>query len=287
MDVPASFAEALSLQIAGANAAAVLVWVPGLVFLLFSRAARPYRSLGIVFLTLLVVILFSGQRRGDRIAGVYPIVWAAGAAFWDQLRGRWRTPARWALPVLLLASGALAVPVALPLLPPPAAVRYLAALGQDPEIEAADAGHGIPLYLMGRLEWERVAAEVVTALRALPPEERERAVVLAPHWGYASVVDYYGRDRGLPPVVSPHNAYYFWRRDAAGRDVVISLAIESDVLARYFAETRQIGMFRCEYCASWRPDLPIFVSYGPTRPLEELLTDWRYFGIEPAPDLRR
>jgi hypothetical protein len=86
-------------------------------------------------------------------------------------------------------------------------------------------------------------------------------------------------------VVSPHNIYAFWREDAAGRDVVLSLAIPQETLARHFRETRRLHVFRCHYCASWRPDLPISVSYGPPKPLPDLLWDWRHFGLEAAPAL--
>ena len=287
IDLPATLLQALELQVLGANPATVLVWVPGVLFLLFSRRVRAYRPLAIAFLTLFVVILLSGQRRADRIAGIYPIVLAAGATFWDQWRGRGHTGVRIALTGLVLAFGALVVPAILPIMPPQAVGEYFEALGEKPEIETSDVGQAIPLFLIGRLEWERFADEVMDAWQALPPGQQERAVVLAPHWVFASVVQYYGRDRELPPVVAPHNAYWFWREDAAGRDVVLSVAIPSDVLSRYFAETHEVSVFRCEYCASFRPDLPIVLATGPVRPLEELLSDWRHFSIESSPHLRR
>jgi hypothetical protein len=95
------------------------------------------------------------------------------------------------------------------------------------------------------------------------------------------------RQRALPPVVAPHNAYYFWRQDAVGRDVVVSTAIGSETLARHFATTRVLDVFRCQYCVSLRSDMPISVSYGPSRPLGELLAEWRHFGLDPAPALHK
>jgi len=59
------------------------------------------------------------------------------------------------------------------------------------------------------------------------------------------------------------------------------------VLARSFAETRELGVFRCQYCTSFRPDLPIVLARGPVRPLEALLSEWRHFSIEATPHLRR
>jgi hypothetical protein len=286
-DLPATPMEALELQVLGANPANVLVWVPGALFLLLSRRVRSYRPLAIAFLALFAVILLSGHRRADRIAGIYPVVLAGGAACWDGWRGRGHTAVRVALTGLLLAFGALVVPATLPILSPQATARYLEALGEKPDIETADVGQAIPLYLAGRLDWERFADEVIGAWEALPAAERRRAVILAPHWVFASVVQYYGRDRGLPPVVAPHNAYWFWRQDAAGRDVALAVAIPADVRSRYFGETSEVGIFRCEYCPSFRPDLPIVLATRPVRPLARLLSEWRTFSIEASPPLRR
>jgi len=52
------------------------------------------------------------------------------------------------------------------------------------------------------------------------------------------------------------------------------------------AYLRDLGVFRCEYCAVFRPDLPIRVSTAPARPIEVLLAEWRDFGILPAKTLR-
>lgn len=285
-DLPATLLEALELQVLGANPANVLVWVPGVLFLLFARRARAYRPLAITFLALFAVILLSGQRRADRLAGIYPVVLAAGATFWDQWRGRGHTAVRVVLTGVLLLVGALAALGTLPLLSPQAVERFFEALGDKPEIETADVGQPIPAYLAGRLWWEPFAEEVIEAWEALPPEDKGRGVVLAPHWVFASVVQYHGRNRNLPAVVAPHNAYWFWREDAVGSDVVLAVAIPADVLSRYFAETRELGVFHCEYCTAFSTDLPIVLARGPVRPLEQLLSEWRYFSIEASPHLR-
>jgi hypothetical protein len=285
LNLPTTVGEALFLQLAGMNPANALLWAPGAAFLLFSRSARPYRPLGIAFLVLWVVILVSGQRRGDRIAGVYPLALAAGAAYWDGWRGRGQTALRWAVPASMLALGVLLLPATLPVLPPERMSSYFEMLGEDPEIEAVDVGQRIPVHLMGRLGWERFVDEVLAALALLSPDERERAVILVPHWVYGSVLEYYGRERELPPVISPHNAYFFWRAEGAGRDVVVTVASEVEVLEEYFAAIRSLGLYRCEYCPEWRPDLPILASYRPVRPLEDLLIEWRTSSIRAAPQL--
>ena len=287
VDLPATVLEALELQILGANPANVLVWLPGVLFLLLSQRARPYRPLALVFLTLFAVILLSGQRRADRIAGIYPVALAAGAACWDQWRGRGQRAARIGLVGALLVFGALVLPASVPILSPRAAEKYFEAIGETPEIETSDVGRALPLYFAGRLWSEGFVDQVAEAWETLPPDERERAVLLAPHWVYAAALEYHGRERGFPPVVAPHNAYWFWRHEAAGRDVVLAVAVPADVLARYFTATRELGVFHCQYCASFQPDLPIVLASGPVRPLETLLSEWRHFSIEATPHLRR
>ena len=282
-DLPATFLEALAIQLKGASP--MLLWGPGALYLLFSRRVRSYRPLAIAFLVLLAVILFSGHRRADRIAGIYPLLTAAGATVWDQWRGRWSGAVRVALVVLVLLLGALIVPATLPVLPPQTAAAYFRALDQKPEIEKIDVGQAIPLFLLGRLEWERFTDEVMAKWDGLTPEERTRSVILVPHWVYASVIEYYARHRDHPPIVAPHNAYWFWRQEGAGRDVVLSVGVDPQVLSRYFATTRPLGILRCAHCALFRPDLPIHVSAGPVRPVVELLTEWRYFSIEAVPSL--
>lgn len=286
LDVPTGVGEALAFQLKAGNPVAALVWAPGAAFLLLARRARPYRPLGVAFLLLLVGMLLSGQRRGDRVAAVYPVAFAAGAAFWALGSGRVQRWARRALPALLLAYGAAAAAVALPLLPPETVARYLGAIDERPTFEAHDLGEAVPLHLTGRLDWDRFAGALVEAVAALPPELRERAVVLTHHWVEAATVEYYGRAHELPPVVSPHNAYWLWREEAAGRDVAVSIGIPAEALRRWFGEVRRVGAYRCRVCTRWRGDAPVLVATGPQRPLVELLEEWRHFGLLPAPALR-
>jgi len=48
---------------------------------------------------------------------------------------------------------------------------------------------------------------------------------------------------------------------------------------------REVATFRCEHCTIFRPDAPIVLATDPVRPLEELLREWRHFGIDLAPQL--
>ena len=99
-----------------------------------------------------------------------------------------------------------------------------------------------------------------------------------PNVAVASALEFYGAPRGLPPVVSPHNAWALWRDEARGRDVAISIGFGPETLGRAFAETEWLAPFECRHCASWRPDMPIAVSRRPVQPVEATLAELRHFG---------
>ena len=283
--LPASLAEALILQATAFSPANVLLALPGVLFLLASKRARAYRPLGIAFALLFAFIVFSGQRRGDRIGGAYPVIWAAGAAFWHQWQGRGRAVARFALPALVSGLGIFLLPASVTVTAPDRVEAFFQRIGQRPEIERGDVGQWMPLTLLGRLEWRRFSDEVFAAVDALPEAERDRAVILAPHWLYASVLDYYGREREGPPVVAPHNAYAFWTHTAANRDRVITVAIPEEIAARTFGDVRRLALFECRYCVMWRPDIPILLARTDARPLSERLAEWRTYSIGGVPAL--
>ncbi|HJY87271.1 MAG TPA: glycosyltransferase family 39 protein, partial [Candidatus Acidoferrales bacterium] len=110
--------------------ASALVWIAGLGFLLFHRAAMRHRSLGVMFL-----VFFTGMMvlhaKDYYLAPIYPILFAAGGVFWEKLvearRGmRW---AKVAAPALFTAVGLLAIPLVVPALPVEDIVPYREAMG--------------------------------------------------------------------------------------------------------------------------------------------------------------
>jgi hypothetical protein len=283
-NLPTSVGDALFLQVAGTNPIAAAVWIPGVWFLCFSKAGRRYRGLGIAFALLFVVIVLSGQRRGDRIAGAYPVVFAAGAAAWDLWRFRGRTVLRGIVATALVGVGVLLLPPSLPITSLENVAAWFDAVDESPTIEATDVGEKVPLTLSGRVGWQAFAEHVIAQWRALPPEQRSRAAIVTSHWVFASVIEYYGRDVDLPPVVSPHNAYAFWNDRIEGRDVVVSVDVRREALDRAFADTRALQRYTCAACPAFRPELEIHVSSRPLEPLAVWLEAHRHYGLTPVPE---
>jgi len=146
VNVPTNLVEGVVVQVLGAGLGSLLVWIPGVAYLLRSPRARAYRPLGIAFALLLAVMLLSGLRRGDRIAGAYPIAFAAGAAAIDIGRRRSVRILRWVAPAAILL---LAVPQArlsLPIRPPGRIAAFFESIGQSPSVQYFEA-HQLPINL--------------------------------------------------------------------------------------------------------------------------------------------
>ena len=267
-DIPACFVDALVLQIAGSQSGqSSSSGCRESLFLLFSRRGRAHRSLAIAFLALFVVILFSGHRRADRIAGVYPSCWPPAPPSGTSGEAADTAGVRVALTGAVLAFGALVVPANVP---DPASARR----GRSTSRRSARSPKSRPRT------WVRNSRSISPAGSECGALCRRggggsgnrfrrgaaRAVVLAPHWVFASVIEYYGRDRGLPPVVAPHNAYWFWREEAAGRDIVAGRRHPTGACCpRYFArDARSLRYLPSASTArSSAATCPSYVASGP------------------------
>ena len=67
------------------------------------------------------------------------------------------------------------------------------------------------------------------------------------------------------------NAYSFWQRDLAGRDLVMSVDIDEEILARDFERTRVQATLECESCVKESQGMQVLLSSGASRPLPELI----------------
>ena len=135
-NIPTPPVTGLLNQVLFMNPVLLPLWLAGLVFLLVSPGVRRYRFLGWAYLGLLALVLASRVSRADRIAGIYPVLLAAGAVAVERVAaragGRWLRGAA----VALAATGAIVfAPLGLPVLSPDTLARYVARLGVVPQIE--------------------------------------------------------------------------------------------------------------------------------------------------------
>lgn len=233
---------------------ALWLWVPGL-----RRRWRDerFRVLGIAHAVALVVLL-AASGKGYYAAPGIAVLLAAGAVALDARPG-W-SPRR--LVVGLVVSALLVAPITLPVLPT-SALRVSEDLS-----DATELGE--------RLGWEDLAATVSDVVRALPPEERERATVLGDNYAVAAAVEFYADAYGLPPSGSGHNSAYLWPPPARDDRVVIAIGFGSKRGRRYtrlgelYRDVRRVGtVTNRDRVPNYEFGKPIWVARGPRLPWVE------------------
>jgi|HubBroStandDraft_3_1064219.scaffolds.fasta_scaffold19146_2 hypothetical protein len=227
-------------QVMMLNPASALVWVAGLGFLLFDRAGKRWRSLGVtylVFLALLAVL----HAKDYYLAPIYPMLFAAGGVAWE----RWTAAraglrrVRVALPAAVLALGLVALPLVVPLLPVERIGPYMTALGMKMTRTEVHHSGPLPQHFGDEFGWPELAAAVASVYHALPPAERARTALLAGNYGEAGAIDFFGARHGLPKAISAHQNYYYWGpREYTGESLILT-QWEPESARRWCREVRE------------------------------------------------
>jgi len=204
----------------------VLLAIAGVVWLIAAPAARPWRAVGwsclVAFLLLLVL-----HGKSYYAGPIYPALTAAGCVALERIGAPVATPLRALTALVLLAGGAVAVPLGLPVL----GLRR-ATTTNTGEVLA------LPQDYADMLGWESLVRATAGVYRGLPDADRVRAVVIADNYGEAGALDLFGPKLGLPPAVSATGSYWFFGPGRLPGEVAIVVGADSTDLAPFFGVIR-------------------------------------------------
>ena len=167
------------------------------------------------------------------LAPVYPSLLAGGGVWFERLIAR--RGLLWLRPVtlgMLGASGALLLPLALPVFSIGATERYITAM----TFGAFGNVYELTGDLHGMFGWRERVAIIAGVYGSLPPAERKHTVILTGWYGPAGAVDFYGGSYGLPKAASGHMTYWLWGPPEGQIDTVLAVYIPRSVLLKYFDE---------------------------------------------------
>jgi hypothetical protein len=246
-----------------------LVWMAGIGFLLFHRQGKRYRGLGVTYLVFLAVMMvFKGK--DYYLAPIYPMLYAAGGVFWEKTaesspRLRWL---RIAVPAVVLTLGLVAVPLVLPVLPPPKIVPYFESLGIKLPRTENGMRSVLPQYFADEFGWSEMVETVAGVYHSLPPEERAKTAILAGNYGGAGAIDFFGPRYGLPKSISAHQNYYYWGpRQYAGESIIMLEWNMKD--AQYWCGSVEQGPAIAPYYGMGWEHYTILICHNLKTPLQE------------------
>jgi len=210
-----------------ANVALIPVWIAGFRRLHRDRATRWLAwGIGVV---LLVYFVLGGK--SYYAAPVFVPLLAAGSLWVESWLVGTR---RIAIAAVVVAVPTLyALPIAVPVLPTATAVRW--------HVVKARSDY------QDELGWSSVVDGAAHAAAVLRSHGTPAAAVLAQNYGEAGALDVLGRGRGLPPTVSAHMNYRYWRPAVRPGPIVV-VGYDGSMLQ--------------QICSDWAVVARVHVPYG-------------------------
>jgi hypothetical protein len=257
------------------NIQALILWLTGLIYLLFLKDGRRYQVLGLTYLfTVLILMLLSGKHYYT--LGAYPMLFAAGGVAVEKLcarRLRILKPAKLVLMLLLFLP---ALPHALPVLPlekMAAYAQHSKKFGLEGTLVWEDGRvHALPQDYADMTGWRELAGIVIQAYDGLSDAEKAQCTIYGDNYGHAGAIRYYGKKYGLPEPVSFHESFTFWVPDNGDLAVLIYVNDElGEDIQHYFGEVTLAGTVKDPYFRE--SGVQVYVCKNPRNGFAEFLTE--------------
>jgi hypothetical protein len=260
------------------NPVNMLLWVPGLLFLLFNREGRRYRVLGIIYAAAFVILFANPHSKAEYLAPAYTMLFAASGVAVEHwaARGR-RGLAVTSLAALSVLTSLLMLPLAVPILPVETFIKYQAAFGVKPSTPEGKRLAELPQFYADMFGWEGLAEDVSAVYLSLPESRRASTVVLARNYGEAGALEYYASKYALPPVICMHNSYWFWGYPKETFETVIVLGGREEDHRKSCNEVIRAAVHTCRYCMPYENDMTIYICRGLRVPPAEIWKMGRSF----------
>jgi hypothetical protein len=184
----------------------LLVWFPGLIWLLRDRR---WRALGLTFVVFFITMEAS-HGKDYYVFPMYPMLFAAGGvaiAQWLENRAAWTRAV--VAGVIVLATVPL-IPMATWMLPPERLLAYQNAIGFKPAKQEVHMESLLMQPIADQFSWPEMVRQVANIYNSLPPDERSETGIWAGNYGEAGAINQFGPQYGLPTAYSRHQNHWYW-----------------------------------------------------------------------------
>lgn len=264
----------LLAQVSAFGPWSVLLWAPGLIWLVLGAGGR-FRALAVVFAASFLAFM-NGKAYYLAPAMLVPLTAGAG------ILGRRleRPKLAWVRSLLLvqwLSFAAVAMPIVVPLLSPEQLDIYLSRLGMVPKPAERSESGVLPQHHADRFGWQELASLTARAWQSLTREEQARAIIVTGNYGEAGAIDYYGPALGLPPARSQHNNYYLWGPGNPNATIVIAVGMSPEGLSEVFGDVRPTFSLTDPFAMPYEREHPVTVCRRPKALLRDAWVRGRHY----------
>ncbi len=251
----------LPFQLVLTNLYLAPVWITGALRLLRDPALRWCRALGWAYPLLAVVFIVTGGKP-YYLAGMYPLLFAAGAQPAIDWMRRGRADRRRTALVAAVVLGLPAALIALPVVP-------VGTVHHTPIVDLNyDAGETIG--------WPAYVDQIAAVYHRLSAPGSAPVAVLASNYGEAGAVDRFGASRGLPHAYSGDMGYWYWGPPPDTAAAVLAIGFDQTTLRQAFEDVRPAGhLDNGVEVANDEQGAPLWWCTGRQRPWQDLWPQFR------------
>ncbi len=260
------------------NPFALPLWGAGLAGLFFARPLARFRFLGTAFLFVTALLVINGHSKAEYLAAGFPLLFAAGGVCMEAWTAGWFR--RFVVPaygIVLAATAAALVPLAIPVLPVHTFVTYAHAFGIAPGTSEKKELGALPQFYADMFGWPEKAAAVAAVYNRLTPEEKARCAIFSDNYGRSAAIDLFGRHYGLPRAIGSHNSYWVWGPRSYTGEVVIVLGGARKEKEKVFASVELAGTASSPWSMPYENDVPVYLCRGLRVPLAEAWGTLKHF----------
>ena len=256
------------------NFSNLVVWLFGVVFLLFLKEGKAYRVIGYTYLTLLIIFIML-KGKAYYTLGIYPVLFAAGGfAIEKYLVGGWR----YLKPVIL----GLMILTLLPMLPyslPVYPLEKMIAYGEQSKKFGGEAAlrwedgriHSLPQDYADMVGWKELADIVIQTYQSLADSEKTHCAIYAENYGEAGSIKFHSKKYRLREPISFSGSFLFWAPDSANLKTLIYVNDDTGDVSYYFTTVEKVGEITNPYARE--SGMPVYLCREPRNGFEEFYAE--------------
>jgi hypothetical protein len=193
-------------QILDMHPVLLLVWLPGLLWLL---GKRQWRVLGLTFVVFFGTMELA-HAKNYYLFPIYPMLFAAGGVAieqWLEHRAAWT---RIAVAAVIVMVTVPLIPMSTWMLPPERLLALQNFVGLKPAKQEVHHESLLMQPIADQFGWPELVRQVADIYNSLPPAERAETGIWAGNYGEAGAINMFGPKYGLPTAYSRHQNHWYW-----------------------------------------------------------------------------